>query len=109
MEPKYHFHSIIGGMTTDYFEFVCKKCCVKFSQLDFFGIDSVGVRLRVKCEKCGEESIFKIKTTPPLGPIEMIDSIYNKTKRGYKLYDGRKLKIHLRKVGNPLYISKGKH
>jgi RNase P subunit RPR2 len=96
-------------MTTDYFEFVCKKCCVIIPQSEFFGIDSIGVRLRVKCDKCGEESIFKLKTTPPLGPIEMIDSTYNKTKRGYKLYDGRKIRKHLKNIGNPLYLNKEKH
>lgn len=93
---------IAGKMTTDYFDFVCKECGEPISRMDFFGIDSVGVRLRSKCPKCGVECIFKIKTNPPLGPIEMIDNRYG-INRGYKLYDGRRLKKHLREVGHPAF------
>lgn len=93
---------ITGKMTTDYFDFFCKECGEHISRIDFYGIDSVGVRLRSKCSKCGMECIFKIKTNPCLGPIEMINNRYG-TNRGYKLYDGRRIKKHLREVGHPAF------
>jgi len=96
--PQY-LHSVIGGMTTDYFDFFCKEYGEHIYSVDFYGIDSVGVRLRSICKKCGRESIFKIKTHPPLVPIQMTENRYGKD-RGYKLYDGRRLKKHLRKVGS---------
>ena len=86
-------------MTTDYFDFFCDDCGTHIFSVDFYGIDSVGVRLRSVCPKCGMESIFKIKVHPPLGPIQMTENRYGK-ERGYKLYDGRMLRKHLRKVGN---------
>jgi len=50
--PQY-LHSVIGGMTTDYFDFFCKECGEHIYSVDFYGIDSVGVRLRSICKKCG--------------------------------------------------------
>jgi len=97
-----NLHSVIGGMTTDYFDFFCRDCGAHINSLDFYGIDSVGVKLRSKCPKCEMESIFKIKTYPPLGPIQMTENRYGKN-RGYKLYDGRRLKKHLREVGHPVF------
>jgi len=102
---KYNFHSLIGGMTTDYLNIFCKKCGTEIEYLNFYGIDSIGVRLRAKCVKCDEESIFKLKVYPPLGPIEMTDHY---DRRGYKLYDGRKLKKYLRNIGHPLGLLKNK-
>lgn len=99
--PK-NLHSVIGGMTTDYFDFFCKECGAHIPRVDFYGIDSIGVRLRSKCQGCGTEAIFKIKTYPPLGPIELTDDTYG-LGRGYKLYDGRRLKKHLREVGYPAF------
>ena len=105
MEHKYNFHSLIGGMGSDYFNIFCKKCGVEIEYLNFYGIDSVGVRLRAKCGKCDDESIFKLKVFPPLGPIEMTDH-YNR--RGYKLYDGQKLKKYLRAIGHPSQLFRKK-
>jgi hypothetical protein len=99
--PNY-LHSLAGGMTTDYFDFFCQGCGGHINRVEFYGIDSVGIRLRSKCIKCELEVIFKIKTHPPLGPIEMTDNRYGKN-RGYKLYDGHRLKKHLREVGHPTY------
>jgi hypothetical protein len=100
-----NLHSLVGGMTTDYFDFFCKGCGGHINRIEFYGIDSVGVRLRSKCPECGLESIFKIKTHPPLGPIQMINNRYGKN-RGYKLYDGRRLKKHLREVDHPVFSQK---
>lgn len=101
METKWpsSLHSVIGGMTTDYFDFFCEDCGTHINSVDFYGIDSVGVRLRSKCPKCGMESIFKIKTHPPLGPIQMTENRYGKD-LGYKLFDGRRLRKHLRAIGH---------
>jgi len=103
LNKKHHVHSLIGGMTTDYFDIFCQNCDEIIEKLDFYGIDSVGVRLRAKCKKCGQESIFKLKTNPLLGPIEITDWY---DKRGYKLYDGRKLKKHLREINHPSQLCK---
>ena len=59
-------HSLIGGLTTDYFEFWCKDCGQHIRSLGFAGEDVVGVRLKAKCEKCEREFEFKIRTTSPL-------------------------------------------
>lgn len=63
-------HSLIGGMTTDYFDFFCKECGAQIPRLDFDRLDSVGVRLMSKCEQCGATSSFKIKVTVLLYPVE---------------------------------------
>ena len=44
-------HSIIGGMTTDYFDCFCKECGSNINFVDFYGLDSVGVKLFTKCPK----------------------------------------------------------
>ena len=44
-------HSIIGGMTTNYFDFFCKECGSHINFVDFYGLDSVGVKLFTKCPK----------------------------------------------------------
>ena len=104
METKWpsSLHSVIGGMTSDYFDFFCQACGDHIYSVDFYGVDSVGVRLRSKCPKCGMESIFKMKIHPPLGPIQMTENLYGKN-RGYKLYDGRRLRKHLKEVGHPAF------
>ena len=99
-EKKYSLHSIIGGMTTDYFDFFCQQCGASIPRIFFYGLDSVGVRLMSRCDSCGEESIFKIKTSIPLGPIQVT---YDIGKYGFKAYDKRKLKKYLREIGHPAY------
>jgi len=101
LEHNHHFHSLVGGMGSDYFNIFCKKCGVAIEYLNYYGIDSVGVRLVAKCGICNEESIFKLKVFPPLGPIEITDN-YNK--RGYTLYDGRKLRKYFRSIGHISHI-----
>jgi len=59
-------HSVIGGMTTDYFDFFCMECEAHIDRLTFYCEDSVGVQLQADCPKCGETSIFKIKVREPL-------------------------------------------
>ncbi|MEW6738791.1 MAG: hypothetical protein ACOYU2_03565 [Nitrospirota bacterium] len=68
-------------------------------RIDFYGLDSVGVRLMTKCDNCGEISIFKIKTTIQLGPIE---TTFEKGKYGFKAYDKRKLKTYKRQIQGKL-------
>lgn len=82
-------HSVFGGMTTDYFDFFCKECGAPIPYVDFYGLDSVGVRLMTKCDGCGLISIFKIKTTIMLGPIQVTDEF---GKRSFKAYDKRRLR-----------------
>jgi len=103
IEDKTILHSIIGGMTTDYFDFFCKECGTHIPYIDFYGLDSVGVRLMTKCDKCGEISIFKIKTTIQLGPIE---TTFERGKYGFKAYDKRKLKTYKRKIEDKLSNNK---
>ena len=62
-------HSLVGGITTDYFEFWCKECGGHINRLEHASEDPVGVRLRAKCKDCGREFEFKIKVFPPLGPL----------------------------------------
>jgi len=92
-----------GRIYTDYLNIECRECNSIIDSLDFYGIDSVGVRLRAYCSNCERESIFKLKTYPMLGPVEVTDH-YNK--RGYKLFDGRRLNKHLRKIGHPNQLYK---
>jgi predicted RNA-binding Zn-ribbon protein involved in translation (DUF1610 family) len=60
---------LVGGLTTDYFDFWCENCGEHIDRLDFHSQDVVGVRLQAVCEKCGREFVFKIKVSPPLGPV----------------------------------------
>ncbi len=62
-------HSLIGGMTTDYFEFWCEECGQPVIHLEFAGEDTVGVRLKARCEKCKRDYEFKIRVMPALGPL----------------------------------------
>ena len=103
VEDKTSLHSIIGGMTSDYFDFFCKECRSHINSVDFYDLDSVGVKLVTKCLKCGLISIFKIKTSIQLGPIET-KTKYGKTKitYGYKTYDQRKLKSYIKKIKNKI-------
>lgn len=94
---------IKGRVFIDYFVIECQNCGSTIERLDFYGIDSVGVRLRAKCQNCEVEIIFKLKTYPQLGPIQTTDH-YNR--RGYKLFDGRRLRKHLREIGHPSEIYK---
>jgi DNA-directed RNA polymerase subunit RPC12/RpoP len=68
-EKSHSVHSLVGGMTTDYFDFWCQKCDEQIDRLVFHSEDSVGVKLEAKCKKCNETMIFKVKVTPPLRPF----------------------------------------
>lgn len=94
-------HSIIGGLTTDYFDFFCKECGSHINCVDFYGLDSVGVKLFTKCPNCNMISIFKIKISIQLGPIETTYDKY-KMKYGYKIYDQRKLKSYKKEIQNKI-------
>lgn len=95
---------IIGGITTNYFEFYCKKCGRNIRRLSFYGIDTVGVKVMAKCEECNKPYIFKIRTYPQLGPIQVTRV---RGRNGFKAFDRRKLKRSLREIGHPSYM-KGK-
>lgn len=101
IKDKTNLHSIIGGMTTDYFDFFCEKCGSHINDVDFYRIDSVGVKLVSKCLNCGQVSIFKIKTTIPLGPIQMT---HERGENGYKLYDKRRLKSYKKEIENKILV-----
>ena len=95
IENKQMLHSIIGGMTSDYFDFFCKECGAHIGDIDFYSIDIVGVRLMAKCKSCDSVSIFKIKCTIPLGPIQ---STFSLGRNGFKAYDQRRLKRYKREI-----------
>src|SRR2546427_1144257 len=63
-------HGLIGGMTTDYFDFFCKECSAQIPRVDFDCPHSVGVRLMCKCEHRGEIYSFKMKLTVLLYPVK---------------------------------------
>jgi hypothetical protein len=104
IEDKTTLHSIIGGMTTDYFDFFCKECGANIPYVDFYGLDSVGVRLLTKCVGCGAVSIFKIKKTIKLGPIE---TTCERGRYSFKAYDKRKLKRYKREIEDKKGEQKG--
>ena len=95
IENKTMLHSVIGGMTTDYFDFFCKECGTHIPYIDFYCLDSVGVKMMAKCGGCGLLSIFKFKTTIELGPIE---TTYKRGIHSFKAYDKRKLKKYKREI-----------
>lgn len=39
-------HNLIGGMTTDYFEFWCEECLERINGLEYYGEDTVGYNFR---------------------------------------------------------------
>jgi len=89
---------LTGELSTDYFDFYCTKCGAKIPNVVFFAVDSVGVQLIARCEPCDFSYIFKIKTKPTLGPIQIITE-FGKT--SYKLFDRRKLKKYLKRQVRP--------
>jgi len=84
---------LIGELSTDYFDFYCRKCGDKIPNIVFYDVDTVGVQLLARCKRCDFSYIFKVKTEPALGPIQ-ITSEFGKT--SYKLFDRRKLKKYLK-------------
>ncbi len=62
-------HSIVGGMTTDYFDFWCNACGEHIDRLEFVSQDPVGVQLKACCPNCKELHVFKLKVSPPLRPV----------------------------------------
>jgi hypothetical protein len=98
-------HGLIGGMTTDYFEFFCKEFGTHMDSINFYGFDSIGVKLTAKCSSCNREYIFKIKTFPTLGPIEIV-SPFNGF---FKKYDLRKLNKHFKSLGKTPLKGKNKN
>ena len=103
IEDKVSLHSIIGGMTNDYYDFFCKECGSHINCVDFYCLDIVGVQLVSKCPNCGLTSIFKMKTSIPLGPIQMVTTFCkDRVNFGYKIYDQRKLKSYKKKIENKI-------
>ncbi|MCP3678215.1 MAG: hypothetical protein GY721_11700 [Deltaproteobacteria bacterium] len=99
IEDKHTLHSVIGGMTTDYFDFFCQECGSHINEVDFYGFDSIGIRLMTQCSGCGDTSIFKIKSSLELGPIQ---STFKYGKYDFKAYDKRKFKKYKRKIEEKL-------
>ncbi len=87
-----------GELTTDYFDFYCTKCGNRVPHVVFYEVDSVGVQLLARCEPCDFSYIFKVKTEPILGPVQITSGFGNTS---YKLYDRRRLKKKLRELGHP--------
>jgi DNA-directed RNA polymerase subunit RPC12/RpoP len=88
---------LFGELSTDYFDFYCAKCGNKIPNVVFYSVDSVGVQLLARCKLCNFSYIFKVKTEPTLGPIQ-ITSEFGKT--SYNLFDRRRLKKKLRELGH---------
>jgi len=63
-----NLHSVIGGMTTDYFDFWCQDCVEHIDRLSYYGPDIVGVQLEARCKKCNKSHVFKINVFPSLVP-----------------------------------------
>lgn len=58
----FRFHSLYGGMTTDYFEIFCKECGIPIDEIFWDSEDkAIGCKLHATCPKCGKKSIFKFK------------------------------------------------
>ena len=74
---------LIGELTTDYFEFCCTKCGERLPNVVFYNVDSVGVQLLAHCKPCDFPYIFKVKTEPTLGPIQITSEF---GRNSYKLY-----------------------
>lgn len=59
-------HTLIGGMTNDYFNLWCEECQEHIDGVQFHSEDVVGVQLRAICPRCRQEYVFKLKVSPPL-------------------------------------------
>lgn len=59
-------HSLIGGMTNDYFNIWCEKCEAHIDGVQFHSEDIIGVQLKATCPVCKQEHVFKLKVSPPL-------------------------------------------
>lgn len=99
IEDNEMLHTVIGGLTTDYLDFFCKECGGHIDRTDFYGLDSVGVRLMTVCGACGTASIFKIKCSIPLGPIQFT---FERGRHGFKSYHQGKLKTYQKEVREKL-------
>jgi len=89
---------LTGELFTDYFDFYCTKCGAKIPNVVFHAVDTAGVQLLARCQPCDFSYIFKLKTKPALGPIQ-ITAEFGKT--SYKLFDRRKLWKYLKKQVQP--------
>lgn len=78
-----------GELTTDYFEFYCTKCGERLPSVVFHSVHSVGIQLLAYCRPCHFPYIFKVKTEPALGPIQITREF---GRASYRLYDRRRLK-----------------
>lgn len=54
-------HTLIGGMTTDYFGFYCEKCKERVDPLEFLGLDPAVPKFKGICPECKDEFEFKIQ------------------------------------------------
>lgn len=114
IEENHTLHSIIGGMTNDYFDFFCKECGSHINNTDFYSLDTVGVKLVTKCDGCGNVSIFKLKCSIPLGPIEftvnysLTKKLEKKVNYGFKAYDQRQLKTYQKEIKEKIRKEKRK-
>jgi ribosomal protein S27E len=55
-----NFHSLYGGMQSDYLQLYCEDCDTQIRSIKWYCADpAIGCQLQTKCPKCGEESIFK--------------------------------------------------
>ena len=87
-----------GRLTTDYFEFQCSKCQKRIQNLIFYAIDTVGVQLLARCDECDFSYIFKVRSKPMLGPIQLTKHL---GKTAFKTYDKRRLNKRLKELGHP--------
>jgi len=54
-------HTVVGGLTTDYFGFFCEKCQTRIDPLEFLGLVRHTPMFRGICPKCKSDYVFKIQ------------------------------------------------
>ena len=96
--PDERAQGLQGKLITDYLEIHCIKCDGRIQHLVFYGIDAVGVKLLAQCDKCDFNYIFKLRTKPMLGQIQLTKNL---GRTSYKTYDKRRLSKRLKEIGHP--------
>jgi hypothetical protein len=57
----YMVHTVVGGMTTDYFGFFCERCKERIDPLEFLGLVQHTPRFKGTCPVCKDTYEFKIQ------------------------------------------------
>ena len=54
-------HTIVGGLTTDYFGFYCERCKERIDPLEFLGLVHHMPTFKLHCSKCNDTFVFKME------------------------------------------------